>query len=475
MGTVDVVIPPAPRRERGQRVAALCAAASILLAGCLSGCGGERPPPNVLLVVVDTLRADHTSLLGYPRPTTPRLDAFAREGLVFENARATSSWTKPSMATLLTGLPVAAHRVETDEAVVPESATTLAEALWSSGYRTALLSDNPYVSRAFGFAQGYEYVADYAGEGSDGGKPRAHDIADWARRSGAPALGARLLAWLDEGAAEGPWLAHLHYMEPHWPYRPPPAFHARFTDATKGPVALPDLWSLETGLAGDAAGTPLDDARRGALVDAYDASIAFWDDRFGALLDELEQRGELRDTVVAVVSDHGEAFYEHATWAHQNSLYDELVRVPLVLRGPGVRAGRDARPVSTRDLPSTLLALARVEHDGFGSGASLLAPGPSRWTARLERHGRRYLATIERGRKWIASGEEDLDRVEAFALDRDPAERHDVAASFEDDAARIRNELEARGRAAAREGLAPAATAVDPATREALRALGYTD
>ena len=453
------------------------AALSVLLVAAAPGCSPAKPArPNVLLLVVDTLRADHTSLLGYPRETTPRLDAFARDGLVFEDARASSSWTKPSMASVLTGLSAPAHGVETVEARLPEAATTLAEVLWANGYRTALFSDNPYISRPFGFAQGYEAVIDYASgsERSDGAL-REDTVRDWAQRSGAAALNARLLAWLDGGDPERPWFAHVHYMEPHWPYQPPPAFHARFRPPGASAVELANLWQLEPGLAGAVPGHVLPARDRQDLVDAYDGAVAFWDDRFGALSDELERRGQLDDSVIAVVSDHGEAFYEHATWAHQNSLYDELVRVPLVLAGPGIEPRRDPRNVSAVDLPSTLLALAGLEAAEIGSGRSLLQSDTSSWDGRLAHEGRRYHATIEQGRKWIVSQGAGLELVEAFDLASDPGELRDRSHEPEARAELVRRRLLERASHERTAGLEADSAKVSEEMKAALRAIGYAD
>jgi arylsulfatase A-like enzyme len=264
-------------------------------------------------------------------------------------------------------------------------------------------------------------------------------------------------------------------MEPHWPYQPPPAFHARFVARDAEPVQLADVWSLENGRAQGVAGQRLSARDRQALVDAYDATVAFWDDRFGALIDALEQRGRLDDTVIAIVSDHGEAFYEHATWAHQNTLYDELMRIPLVLRGPGVTPGRDARHVSAVDLPSTLLGLAGPGAASIGSGRSLLEPATSRWHGRLLLQNRRYHATIEQGRKWIVSQGPGLELVEAFDLASDPAEASNRFSEPEASSDRVRTRLLARADAERAAGLAGAAVEIDAELKGALRALGYAE
>lgn len=480
--------PPPPcgpaRGARAGRVAVALAAASAALAGC--GDPGPAAPPNVLLVVVDTLRADHTSLHGYPRDTTPNLAAFAEGGLVFERARSSSSWTKPSTASLMTGLSAAQHGVEQEDGRLPDAAATLAEVLWASGYRTGLFSDNPFVSRGFGFAQGFEHVYDYAsreiarpsGETydlSDAGAVRKDELADWKHRAGAPAIDRELLAWLASIPESEPWFAHVQYMEPHWPYAPPPPFDAKFTDAPIRRSELPNLWGVATGFAGAERGTEVGEAERQRLVDAYDAMVAYWDDCFGRLVAQLESWGRLRNTIVVVTSDHGEGFFEHGVWAHQNSLYEELVRVPLVIRGPGIASGRIARDVASMRVVGTLLALTGHDARDLGAGGTLLDEDAPAWQARLERDGRTLVATLDRGRKWIFHRWEDGARVEAFDLARDPDERLDRAPALSDHGERLRARVERELALERESGLARAAARIGDDTREALRALGYAE
>ena len=447
-------------------------------------CAAVTDPPNVLLLVVDTLRADHLSLYGYERTTTRHLDAFARGGLIFDNARASSSWTKPAMATLLTGLSASQHGVEARESRLPESVVTLAEAFGAAGYRTALFSDNPYIARPFGFAQGYQQVLDYSNResnapsqqeytGADGARFRTDEASDWVQGLGARFLNRQLSAWLEQLADGAPWFAHVHYMETHWPYDPPVAFRNRFREQ---PVDWPlrgDLAGLEPGLARSLPGTSLDASARQELIDVYDGSIAFWDHLFGRLILELEQAGRLDDTIVVVVSDHGEAFYEHETWAHQNSLYDELVRVPLVLRGPGISPGRVNRHVSVAALPSTLLGLAGLDSEALARAESLFDEAAPAWTARLDEEGRVFHATIDGDEKWLFSERAGQRIDEAYDLHDDPGEQRDQATATR--AEGIRARLLARSRAERAEGLAPETVEISGRLDEALRAIGYVE
>lgn len=467
---------------RRSRAAAFALLFAVVLTACDSA---RRAPPNVLLLVVDTLRADHTSLHGYERDTTPNLAAFAERALVYDAARATSSWTKPSVASLMTGLSTTRHGVEQDDGKLPEAATTLAELLAASGYRTGLFSDNPYVSRAFGFAQGFEHVYDYVSrpiaepsgeefaDGADGAIRRDEHV-DWARRAGAGALNRELLEWIDSFGEREPWLAHVQYMEPHWPYAPPPPFDTKFTDEPVRRSELPNLWHVATGFAGSESGAPATEAERRALIDAYDSAVAYWDSEFGALVAALDARGRLRDTIVVVTSDHGEGFYEHDLWAHQNSLYEELVRVPLVIRGRGLMTGRVERDVSLERIVGTLLALTGHDPREIGSGDVLGDKTAPAWTARLERNGRSLVATIEGDRKWVVYGGEG-ERTESFDLASDPGEQRDLARDLAQRAEVVREQLEAR-LAREADGALPRETAQTTADmEEALRALGYVE
>jgi arylsulfatase A-like enzyme len=345
--------PPAPLR------AVLAAFGAV--AGLSAGCGetsGPAQPPNVLLVSIDTLRADHLSSYGYERNTTPHLDALAARGLLFEAAHSTSSWTLPAHASLLTGRYPSFHGLEDEGAVLPEGLPTLAERFRELGYATFAVVAHVYVGREFGLDRGFDSFDDSLLEGGTR-NPRAAEVVD------------RVLAHVDADG-DRPFFAFVHLFDPHWDYAPPPPWDARFTDpGYAGPVDG-TLRSLSPWSGPDRAMPAADLAH---LLALYDGEVAYADAEIGRLLAALEERGALERTVVAVTADHGEEFEEHGRLGHGHSLYGEVLRVPLILAGhPRLPAGERRRePVSLVDVAATLLDLAGGAAPAGAQGKSLLA------------------------------------------------------------------------------------------------------
>jgi len=299
--------------------------------------------PNVVYVVMDTLRRDRVGLYGYGRPTTPRLDAFAREGLVFEDAYTTSSWTWPSTASLLTGRLPDSHGVKSSKAcTLSQRLPTLPEALQARGYSTAAFVGNPIVEPNRYFDQGFETFS-----------------VEVPRFRMSDEVMPPALDWLEVHAPVRFFL-YLHLVDPHTPHRPHPGEAARLE------LPLPPAGWPERGLDG----VPSDPMPSEAVIDythqLYDASVATGDRWFGELLDALDRLGLTEKTIVVFTSDHGEELFDHGRHGHGHEVYDELVRAPLVMRGPGIPAARRVGVVSNRHLPTTLAAL---------TGASLRTPG----------------------------------------------------------------------------------------------------
>jgi len=270
-----------------------------------------RDAPLVILYLVDTLRADHLGLYGYRRDTAPALSRFARDGVVFDTAIASSSWTKPSVASLFTSLPPAEHRCVQFYTPLDPSLVTLAERLRDGGYMTgAVVANRLVLARDAHFDQGFTYFA------SPPEPQRAAQVVDEALR------------FLD--ARRGlPTFLYVHALDPHSPYAPPPPFDRRFgpPPGPAHPAAEPYDYRV-----------PADLSR---IVAQYDGEIAYGDQEFGRLVRELKARGLYDRAMIVFVSDHGEEFLDHGDWVHGHALYDELVRVPLVVKYPRNRnAGR---------------------------------------------------------------------------------------------------------------------------------------
>lgn len=293
--------------------------------------------PNILIVVVDTLRRDHLGTYGYSRPTSPRIDDFANSAVVFDRAYAQSPSTKPSIASLFTSTLPSQHGTVFNEHALADHFVTLAEVFDEAGYQTAGFGENPIVGAAFNFDQGFdEYQINSTRHNSysDGAEPDFdEDIHDW----------------LSDHAHEE-FMLLVHYVDPHSPYWAPEPYRGRFAQS-EGPAGL-DLNVLSSSVDN------VDEARA-----KYDEEILYIDQRFGGLLDQLD-RLEIRDeTIVVFLSDHGEEFGEHGQFHHSHSVYSELVDIPLIISPTEtMKAGRRSDPVQHIDLYPTLLDLAGISN-----------------------------------------------------------------------------------------------------------------
>lgn len=438
---------------------------AIALASALAGCGGEAPGdsavrrPNIVLYVVDTVRADRLGVYGYGKPTSPRLDAFAADAVLFENAYAQSSWTRPAVASLFTGLLPPAHRTVGRRSVLPEDAVTLAEILAAHGYEGLGLVRNPNVGRAFGFAQGF---ARFRSEDRE----RDETMLD------------RVRLWLDERQdAEAPFFLFLHAIDPHGPYDPAPEFEETF-EAGGAPEHYRTVRYLLQLNRGEVEPEP---ETAEALSRLYDAEVAQNDRAFGELLDELEARGLSEDAAVIYVSDHGEEFAEHGRWEHGLSLYEEVLRVPLVMRLPGVPARTIETPAQHIDLLPTLLGYLGIEPPP-NDGRDLLAPrrrgdAPVDVYAHLDVDGHRAASMI-RGRFKLVLPQSPSQGTAPmlFDLEADPGELEDLAADRPDIVERMLALLAERNLAdevESAEEIEDEQLGED--VRRRLRALGYVD
>jgi arylsulfatase A-like enzyme len=308
--------------------------------------------PNILLYVVDTLRADHLGVYGYSKPVSPHIDRFAADATVFDNALAQSSWTRASMASIFTGLWPVKHAANGRKDILDPAAETLAEILHAAGYVTVARVRNWNVFPVFGFRQGFEdFVA------VDRGK--------------ADRMNALVRQWLDRRPRERPFFLYVHTVDPHGPYRPPGEFRTRFFEPDQEPLEL----DRHPGFRVTEAMTEeerLAVARH--LLALYDGEIAFNDREFGRLLSMLEDEQLLDHTMIVFVSDHGEEFLEHGTWEHGRNLFAENLNVPLIIRIADRGRGRHIGEVVQHiDLMATILDHAGLPIPEQVEGRSLLA------------------------------------------------------------------------------------------------------
>lgn len=422
--------------------------------------------PNVLLISLDTLRADRLGAYGYDRETSRAIDAFAESSVLFENCISPSSWTLPAHASIFTGLHPSVHGATTyDGATLPMEIPTLGELARARGYRAAAFSGG-WVSSKFGFARGYERYAE-------------HLILERKLENA--------LDWLD-GLKGRPFFLFFHTFEIHAPYEPPEEFAEKFTDPSydgllKGRFA-PD---------GEEYLAILSEADRQRVSDLYDAGIAYTDAKLGDFFEALKARGLWENTLVAVFSDHGEELWDHGGWGHGVTLYEEELHVPLIIKLPGKEpaAGRVDALVSLMDLYPTvaevlgsspsvkqqgrnLMRLLRGTEASWDRGFTVSEVGlrDNAWEY-IHENPRRYAArTVDA--KLILNGE--ASENEFFRLGNDPGERTNLYPSAPEATGKLEQRLSEALRRYTDERQAfkdQGAVTMDEETAARLKALGY--
>jgi len=402
-------------------VAALGGCLVLGLVGCTPEPTDPCPPDcNVLLISIDTLRADHMSTYGYERETTPKIDAFAADAWVFENAISQSAWTTPAHASMMTGLYPAEHGLVyySDPGTIRDENLTLAEILRRRGYRTGGFAGGGYVSDDFGFNRGFEI----------------YESGRWL-----PPNTGDAISWMVRHRRER-FFAFVHGFDVHRPYESPERFDlfnetgqewdiARFCNPGKRNYESPE--HLEY------------------IISQYDAGIRYADDSVATLLDNLEREGLLDRTIVIITSDHGDEFFEHGECDHITSLYQELVHVPLIVRVPGRGGARiESRVAASVGVTPTVLELLEIdfrmpEHrswlpsvEGTGSPRPILAE--TGWQTG-------HLRAVVEGRfklvlRTMAPTKEIPEVTETlvlFDLEDDPGELTDVSTEHPEVVARL--------------------------------------
>jgi arylsulfatase A-like enzyme len=400
-----------------------------LLALCCCACRQDARP-NVLLISLDTLRADRVGSYGYERPTTPFLDELAARGVRFSHAFVNTHCTPQSHATLFTSLYQETHgvgmgplpktelgRMRSRRSVLAESHVTLAEILRDAGYLTLAVTEGGFMDRYFGLDQGFVEYYDSA---------RTID-------HGAIRLRRMLRRHADDPR---PVFALLHTYEVHEPYTPPESYRAQFGWTESPYEATTDRISVIR-----ESGFPAEDVRY--LSDMYDAELRFADDTLRDLFHDLDAMGFLDESLVVVISDHGEEFREHGELSHRDTLYEEILRVPLLIAGTGIEGGRvDDRMASLVDVTPTILARLGLTPSARQDGRDLLAPASAEEDpAVFAQFGARRYAV--RTRRWkLIDTLAPEPRVELYDLEADPRELDDAAAREPEIVAALRARIE---------------------------------
>ena len=459
-----------------------------------------KSPLNVLIYTIDTLRADHASLYGYGRDTTPFLKKLGASGIVFEDCQAQATWTKSSIASLMTSLYAFTHGIIGDSDTIPSGARTLAEQVRAAGYVTASIVATPFVGRATGLERGFDYLLEY---------PvvlRQHN-QQAERDTDSEALNRVVFPWLDRHHGE-PFLLYAHATDPHAPYGPPPPFEGKFANPAETASFRQAYKSLvgEHQYGGGAVVSPEIATKAGLdanqfirqAIDRYDGEILHNDHSLELLVAKLKQLGILDNTLLIVLSDHGEEFWDHGWTGHGQSVYQELAHSVLIMRSPALfKTPRFvSEPVQLIDVMPTVLEALGLKTPELAEGQSLLALASGqkfqrrglvvasrfaavKFTGLVPENATDSFAIIDPKWKFIyrnKSARSGIKRVELYDRAADRVEAHDVAElhprEVERKTTELRQWIDAQNKIRELAGHA-GKSKLDAQTIEHLRSLGY--
>ncbi len=460
--------PGFPRSRRARFLARLALGIALI-----SGCGGPTPR-NAVRIVVDTLRWDRVGAYGHDRDTSPVMDALAAEGVRFEYAYASAPWTMPSVASLITGLYPTGHGVMTAMTGMSKDVHTLPEILRERGFRTGGVVSNHLIRSRLGrgFAQGYDIY-----RGSEAG---GHDHIS---TGGVTDQAIEMVR--DFARTDAPFFLFVHYFDPHFNYRRHPAvgFAPPRVGRLDGRQNIHQLRNLLQELS---------EAEIDFLLDLYDEEIFFTDAGIGRLLEAVREVGAYDSTIIVLTSDHGEEFRDHGWLGHTRTLYQELIRVPLIISAPGYRGKPRVVPdrVSLVSITPTLLDLLSIEREGLsfhepslegpmsGCGGDapdfvltevgFLPPG-------IPRGVKRAFKKAIVGERYKLIRDEETGKVELYDLEADPGERNNLADAQPALRNQLLRELDGRLRRARQGATPPDLRHLSDDEIESLRALGYVD
>jgi len=466
---------------------------------------------NVLFILVDTLRADHLGCYGYDRPVSPAIDRFAEEGIRFSRCIAASSWTRPSTASILTGMFPASHAQHFLFSVIPNGTTMIPDAMGQYGYRTAFVCSNPVVGRSDGFAQDVDFykgcdtklgtslswfltVIDKTVVNRIGLKePVAFALFKTVRdawenpereKLDAGWLNEKFLTWLDR-APKAPFFAYLHYTDPHTPYDPPASYTEMFKDPAYNGPDLEEPPFHGDGFPPVKMEEKVADEKRDHLRNKYDAEIRCFDDFFAELLEGLKSRGVLDNTMIVFTSDHGEGFYEHGAWRHGHTLFQEVVHVPLILRLPGNESGGQVIDglCSHVDLVPTILELLNLPPWPQLQGASLVpaikgadSTPEEMWALsdiRALDNPDAYCRSYIEGQRKLIYIKDEKEHWFFYDLSRDPEEQNPIVDENDEAMKSMIESLKEKWRFAGSKKLDTMERTISKEDRQRLRELGY--
>lgn len=470
--------------------------------------------PNIILLVMDSVRAANLSCYGYHRNTTPNIDKLAAQGILYDQAISMSCWTLPVHASLFTGLFPLNHGITVSKDALPDDFPTLARRLKAQGYQTACFSNNAYISDSTGLTQGFDTVEDVwrvsnprgterpkmskrlkeiERSGSALAKPaarlarallRARSLMKNRRSqkdSGAKLTNEKMQNWLAQSRrAAAPFFMFVNYMECHERYSPPYPYNRRFMPARFSPWRVAQLSTNKVEILAGPEKRRADDLE--IMRALYDGALHYLDDKIGELVRFVEAQGMLDDTVLVVTSDHGDSLGEHGHLGHRMTLYEQLVRVPLIIRYPArfQPGSRAAQQVQLGDLHPTFLELAGADASDLTANGfySLLAPpeaverpftiAENTTPKSLDNMLVRMIRTDKYKYIWKSNQQHEL-----YDLIGDPAEANNLVSARPDVARSMIEQLEAWERALEDKRIETRDAEYDEATLQRLRGLGY--
>ncbi len=341
----------------------------IILVIILSGCGGGDTClsryPDIVLILIDSARADHFSINGYHRETTPVLDSLASGGTIWTRVQGQSSWTLPAMASIMTGLSQRAHGAgyynDTFYGIDAALPTIPLMIRRGAGYQTAAFYNAVFMNEDFGFDQGYDHFDCQSARGKASTRNAEDTVNDF-------------LVWYDAHRdSTKPLFSAIHFFDPHLPYSPPPPWDTLYSDPKSD-----DLFNIFWGRGNDVQDlnhglVEMNTTQLEIMVGLYDAELSFTDSQIGRLIAELEARGTLRNTVFVIVGDHGEEFLDHGGFGHGHTLYQEILDVPLIISGRSIPIGVNDEVVAQIDILPTILGISGLNIPIWADGKDILS------------------------------------------------------------------------------------------------------
>ena len=443
---------------------------------CLAGDARQKthPKPNILIIMIDTLRRDHVGIYGYHRETTPNIDRFAQKATVYHNAVSQSSWTNPSIASFLTSLYPSVHGVlsfanEGKEAradILNDEIVTLAEFLKSKGYSTGAFVANKWICERLGFGQGFDVF----------------DSINSKFKPSAPEVNEKALQWIKRNKNK-PFFAFLLYMDVHGPYKPPAPYDTFFKSTENRQMNDKEAASLRY----LSVGRTKDKNNLNYYIDQYDGGIRYTDHHIGQLIDDLEADNILKNTFMVITADHGEAFFDHGFCNHGWSLYNEEIDVPLIIKFPNsIKAPASVKSgVMLIDIGSTIYNILDTHFPNSGAGMhSLVALNDNLLPHRaiFSEH-----LTPKRGHPKIALEKDNFKAIyltklkkvtKLYNIEKDPEEINNLIDIYPEKAKEYEKEIQSwqRDNIQERKKLVTekaSTTITEQTTLEQLRSLGY--